>query len=71
VADDLAMFFGHDGKRQFASVAQCTHDELLRVAGVRCIGEGGNGHGLDGGNVVVVSCRSWMVMVFCVPLLKI
>jgi hypothetical protein len=48
MADDLAVFFGHDGKRQFASVAQCTHDELLRVAGVRRIGEGGNGHGLDG-----------------------
>ena len=41
MADDLAVFFGHDGKRQFASVAQCTHDELLRVAGVRRIGEGG------------------------------
>ena len=45
MADDLAVFFGHDGKRQFASVAQCTHDELLRVAGVRRIGEGGPEHG--------------------------
>jgi len=52
VADDLPMFLGHDGKRQFVGCTQGTHDELLGVAGVWCISERGDGHGLDGGNVV-------------------
>ncbi|GEM_PF-2011312 len=52
VADDLSVFFGHDGKRQFVGCAQGTHDELLGMAGVRCIGESRNRDGFDGGNVV-------------------
>ena len=52
MANDLAMFFGHDGKRQFVGGAQGPHDELLGVAGVRCIGKGGDRDRLDGGNVV-------------------
>lgn len=51
VADDLRMFIGHDGTRQFANSTQGPHDELLGVAGVRCIGEGGNRDRLDGSNV--------------------
>ena len=52
MADNLAVFFGHDGKRQFVGGTQGAHDELLGVAGVWCISERGDGHGLDGGNVV-------------------
>ncbi len=52
VTDDAPMFFGHDGKRQFVGGTQGAHDELLGVAGVWCISERGDGHGLDGGNVV-------------------
>lgn len=52
MADDLPMFLGHDGKRQFVCCTQGTHDELLGVAGVWCIGESGRRDGFDGGNVV-------------------
>lgn len=52
MADDLPMFLGHDGKRQFVGSTQCVHDELLSVAGVRRIGEGCDRDGLDGGNIV-------------------
>src|SRR3546814_9878611 len=52
VIDDAPIFFGHDGKRQFVGGTQGAHDELLGVAGVWCISERGDGHGLDGGNVV-------------------
>ncbi len=52
VADDLSTFLGHDGKRQFLGYTQGTHDELLGMAGVRRIGEGGGRDRFDGGNVV-------------------
>ncbi|WBH32327.1 hypothetical protein PALA4_00978 [Pseudomonas aeruginosa] len=52
MTDGLAVFFSHDGKRQFAGSAQCAHDELLGVAGVWRMGEGGDRDGLDDGNVV-------------------
>ena len=37
VADGLPAFFGLNGKRQFICGAQGPHEELLGVAGVRCI----------------------------------
>src|SRR5690606_23880365 len=52
VTDDAPMFFGHDGKRQFVGGTQGAHDELLGVAGVWCISEGGGRDRFDGGNVV-------------------